>query len=768
VRHLSIRTRLATSTVITLGLAALVSAGLYRSATRASARAADEQVVRTAAALYDELERADVERLSTTLDALAADDRLVDALAAGDRDRLLAHSASVFATLRDRHAITHMYFMEPETKRCILRVHKPAQGGDVVQRVTLAKAIETRAVAAGKELGKTAFALRVVRPVESGGRVVGYLELGEEVDHFLRVLKERTGDEYALFIGKDLLDEAEWRKVKGGAGGWDDHPDVVVVDATSQQPLVDPDAVRAAAGGAPAVLGEWRADGATFVRGVVPIRDARDRQVGGLVLLHDVTAVKAELAAGERRAAVLAALAAALAGALSFLAARGIRRDIGAVEREAARLAEAVAEGRVDVRADVEAIHPELRGPVAGMNRVVDAFAGPLREISGVLSRIAEGDVPAEVAIAGRGEFRAMQEALRRSAAAMHALVGDVERLARAGAEGDLRVRADPARHGGAFRAIVTDLNRTFDALAAPLQEAAAVLRRLAERDLAARMTGSYSGDLAAMRASLNATGDALEGAMRQVGEAVAQVNAASDQIAASSQQVAEGAARQSAALSDATASLDVVAARARDASERAAAANELSVRASTAAAGGTAAVGEMTAAMERIRASAEGTSAIIRDINEIAFQTNLLALNAAVEAARAGSAGRGFAVVAEEVRSLALRSKDAAGKTEALIRESVKQAASGAATSRVAGERLGEIAAVVEEVTAAFSDLAASAREQAGGVERVHAAVAQMEAVTQSNAANAEQSSSSAEELSSQSADLAGIVGSFRVAARA
>ena len=111
-------------------------------------------------------------------------------------------------------------------------------------------------------------------------------------------------------------------------------------------------------------------------------------------------------------------------------------------------------------------------------------------------------------------------------------------------------------------------------------------------------------------------------------------------------------------------------------------------------------AMAEMGGAMDKIRASAEGTSQIIKDINEIAFQTNLLALNAAVEAARAGEAGRGFAVVAEEVRSLALRSKEAANKTEALIQESVRQTGEGASTAKLVGEKLTEISGIVGKVS--------------------------------------------------------------------
>ncbi|HYD52403.1 MAG TPA: methyl-accepting chemotaxis protein, partial [Gemmatimonadaceae bacterium] len=244
-----------------------------------------------------------------------------------------------------------------------------------------------------------------------------------------------------------------------------------------------------------------------------------------------------------------------------------------------------------------------------------------------------------------------------RARAALAAVVAETRTLIAAASEGRLAVRGDASRHQGAYRDMVQGLNDTLDAVVGPIDEAAAVLERVADRDLGARMTGAYRGDFARVKESINTAVTTLDAALEQVSSSSFQVTSAAGQITAGSQSLASGASQQAASLDEVSTSLGGLAAMAEQCAGGAADAVRVCERATVAVDAGSSEMQRLSRTIEKIKASSDETAKIVKTIDEIAFQTNLLALNAAVEAARAGDAGRGFAVVAEEVRSLAIRS---------------------------------------------------------------------------------------------------------------
>jgi methyl-accepting chemotaxis protein len=420
--------------------------------------------------------------------------------------------------------------------------------------------------------------------------------------------------------------------------------------------------------------------------------------------------------------------------------------------------------GDIDIMIPAERFHGAFQTMAKGINTMVGGHIGVKKKAMACIGEFGRGnfDAPLEK-FPGKKAF--INETIEQVRANLKALITDANMLAKAAVEGKLTTRADGSKHQGDFRKILEGVNQTLDSVMAPIEEAAQVLERLSQRDLRVRVKGNYQGDHAKIKESINATAEALHEALLQVAMAVDQVSSASGQIASSSQSVADGASQQASALEETASSLESMSAMTKRSADNAQQANGLAQTAKGAATEGAGAMEQMGQAMTKIRASAEGTSQIIKDINEIAFQTNLLALNAAVEAARAGEAGRGFAVVAEEVRSLALRSKEAAMKTEELIKESVRQAEEGEVTSKGVSTKLNEIVTGVSKVTDIVAEISASAKEQSAGIDQVNRAVTDMNKVTQQNAANSEESSSAAEELSSQSEELAAMIGGFQLA---
>ncbi|BDG04873.1 cache domain-containing protein [Anaeromyxobacter oryzae] len=310
------------------------------------------QTLRRAADAFDAQERSEIEKLAATLDVLLANDELREAFVARDRERLLALANRLFPTMRERDRITHWYFIAPEDRTVFLRVHKPELSGDRIERVTLRRAADTGDLGAGKELGRTAFALRCVRPWYHRGQLVGYMELAEEIDHFLTTMKSRTGDEYGLLVKKKYLDEKAWAQVLGPrANTWNDRADVVVVDTTTfTDGIIDFDGDLDAVPDGGAFSGELVRGDRSFVRGVFPVRDAAGRKVGGLFVQHDFTAPHSAMRAGALQVfLVLIALGVLLAAAIGLTTHRivfaPLERLRRRLEAEAAR--ERLPPGRV-------------------------------------------------------------------------------------------------------------------------------------------------------------------------------------------------------------------------------------------------------------------------------------------------------------------------------------------------------------------------------------------------------------------------------------
>lgn len=433
-----------------------------------------------------------------------------------------------------------------------------------------------------------------------------------------------------------------------------------------------------------------------------------------------------------------------------------VSRGLAARAQELAGLAQRVALG--------EAVTVTVVGKDE-LSDVAQAFAqvaASQASLAVAATRVAAGD--ATVVVTPRGPQDDLSNAFVGLVNTTKNLTDDLQELVAAAEKGELSKRGDHSRFQGSYADIVRGINAMLDAMGAPIGEAATVLDRVAGRDMTARMTGTYEGEFDRIKTSINVAVGTLEESLQQVARAAEQVTSAAGQIASSTQAVAQGASEQASALEQTSASLETMASVTGQNAENASQADALARQAKTASDQGIQAMSGMNSAMERIRTSAEGTAAIIKDINEIAFQTNLLALNAAVEAARAGDAGRGFAVVAEEVRNLAMRSKEAARKTETLIQESVDLARQGEGMSRQVNTNLGDIVSSVGKVSAIVTEIAAASSGQARGILEVNHAVSEMEKVTQQNAANSEEAASAVEELSGQARELAGMVGQFEL----
>ncbi len=231
----------------------------------------------------------------------------------------------------------------------------------------------------------------------------------------------------------------------------------------------------------------------------------------------------------------------------------------------------------------------------------------------------------------------------------------------------------------------------------------------------------------------------------------VNEVSDAAEEIAASSKGLADGASKQAASLQETSSALEEMAAMTKSNAQHANQADQFMNDTNQVVNSTSSSMDQLITSMDNISKSSEETAKIIKAIDEIAFQTNLLALNAAVEAARAGESGKGFAVVAEEVRSLAMRSSDAADNTSVLIDDTTKKVNGGSELVTAANQAFGEVGNSASKVAALLSEIASASKEQSQGIDQLNSSMASIDHITQQYVAEIQKFTTSSSTMSEQ-----------------
>lgn len=261
--------------------------------------------------------------------ALSGNAEVEAAFATTDRSALARLIAPLFEDIRTEHGITHLYFTDGDLVN-ILRLHERRQYGDIINRHTTLRARDTGETMHGVELGPLGtLTLRMVTPWRQGERLLGYVELGQEIESLLEDTAGILGVDLVAFVDKRYLARGPWERgqsLLGREGRWEQFPAFALVAQTMQDvpPAVRRRFTEVLNGGEAA---EVKVGGRSFFVAGVPLPDAADRPIGRILVVQDVT----EFEATFRNSLAAAMVVSILAGGLVFFS---FRKSLARVEAD--------------------------------------------------------------------------------------------------------------------------------------------------------------------------------------------------------------------------------------------------------------------------------------------------------------------------------------------------------------------------------------------------------------------------------------------------
>lgn len=330
--------------------------------------------------------------------------------------------------------------------------------------------------------------------------------------------------------------------------------------------------------------------------------------------------------------------------------------------------------------------------------------------------------------------------------------------------EGDFTTYMSPTKRKDEIGVLQNKVYELEETLSGIIGDTNHILEQITSNNLTVADMKAYPGEFNALSNSVNQIKYIMAHLLKEMQMAAYGVEDGSNQLAGAAESLSEGTTSQASSIMTLESQMnDTVESIHRNADNCVRVNGELSdldIR-----------IQEGNLEMEKLRSAVDEVAKMSTDIQQIvgaidniAFQTNILALNASVEAARAGDNGKGFAVVAEEVRNLAARSADEAGKTSELIKACLDSIDVAKMHAESTAECLSSVAGSSTEISHAFDTISSDTEDQARRSDSIQEEIHNISDVVQSNIAAAEETAASSQQLSDQALRLNDMVKKFQV----
>ena len=122
-------------------------------------------------------------------------------------------------------------------------------------------------------------------------------------------------------------------------------------------------------------------------------------------------------------------------------------------------------------------------------------MARPIRDMAETAQQIAAGDLNHSLAYESGDELGTLADSIRGVSSTLTGVSDDPQQLVTAASEGQLDVRGDASRYSGTYQTLLSSMNDCVDAFAVPVMSVVAVMERMANGDLTARIDGAFSGE---------------------------------------------------------------------------------------------------------------------------------------------------------------------------------------------------------------------------------------------------------------------------------